>query len=146
MNQFCRYNQCQWPAKRDLCSRSLTTTGDLLLRAVDKGLPLTFVKWLRDFLSNRQARLQINGKQGQSVPLKQGLPQGSALSPLLFLLYINDLKAVVPNGVEVSMFADDVSLFSSHPCKLTTQTAKRSRRMRRGVEQAAQDDAEHREL
>ncbi len=90
---------------------------------MDKGLPLTFAKWLRDFLSNRQARVQINGEQGRPVPLKQGLPQGSVLSPLLFLLYINDLKTVVPNGVEVAMFADDVSLFCSHPCKLTAQTA-----------------------
>ncbi len=37
---------------------------DLLLRAVDVGLHLTFVKWLRDFLSNRQTRVQINGEQG----------------------------------------------------------------------------------
>ncbi len=40
---------------------------------------------------------------------------------LLFLLYINDLKTVVPNGVEVTMFADDVSLFYCHPCKLAAQ-------------------------
>ncbi len=93
------------------------------MRAVDKGLPLTFVIWLRDFLSNRQARVQINGEQGLSVPLKQGLPQGSVLSPLLFLLYINDLKTVVPNCVEVTMFADKISLFCSHPCKFTAQIA-----------------------
>ncbi len=68
---------------------------------MDKGLPLTFAKWLRDFLSNRQARVQINGEQG---------------------LYINDLKTFLPNDVEVAMFADDVSLFCSHPCKLTAQT------------------------
>ncbi len=88
---------------------------DLLLRAVDKGLPLTLAKWLRDFPSNRQTRVQINREQGLSVPLQQGLPLGSVLSPLLFLLYINNLKTVVPNCVEVTMFADDVSLFCSHP-------------------------------
>ncbi len=96
---------------------------DLLLRAMDKGLPLTFAKWLRDFLSNRQARIQINGEQGWPVPLKQGLLQGSVQSPLLFLLYINDLKTVAPNGVEVAMFADYASLSCSHPCNLTAQTA-----------------------
>ncbi len=67
--------------------------------------------------------MQINGEQGRPVPLKQWLPQGSVLSPLPFLLYINDLKTAVPNGVEVAMFADDVSLFCSHRCKLTAQTA-----------------------
>ncbi len=38
-------------------------------RPVDKGLRLTFTKWLRDFPSNRQARVQINGVQDQPVPL-----------------------------------------------------------------------------
>ncbi len=90
---------------------------------MDKDLPLTFAKWLRDFLSNRRARAQINGEQGQPVLPRQGLPQVSVLSPLRFILYINDLKTVVPNGVEVAMFADDVSLFCRHFCKLTTQAA-----------------------
>ncbi len=84
---------------------------------MDKGLPLTFAKWLRDFLSNRRARAQINGEQGQPVPPEQGQPL------LLSILYINDLKTVVPNGVKVAMFADDVSLLCSHPCKFTAQTA-----------------------
>ncbi len=44
-----------------------------------------------------------------------------SLLSLPFLLYINDLKTVVPNGVEVTMFADDVSLFYCHPCKLAAQ-------------------------
>ncbi len=47
----------------------------------NKGHPLTFAKWPVDFLLNRQARVQINGEQGRSVPLKQGLPQRL---PLLF--------------------------------------------------------------
>ncbi len=65
--------------------------------------------------------MQINGEQGRPVPLKQGLPQGSVPSRLLFLLYMNDLKTVVPNGVEIPMFAVAISLFCSHPCKLTAQ-------------------------
>ncbi len=76
---------------------------------MDKGLPLTFAKGLRDFRSSRQAKVQINGEQGPPAPLRQGLPQGPVLSPLLFLLYINDLNTVVPNGVEVAMFADAMS-------------------------------------
>ncbi len=43
--------------------------------------------------------------------------------PLLFLLYIIDLKTVVTNDVDVALSADDVSLFCNHPCKLTAQAA-----------------------
>ncbi len=76
------------------------------MKAVDKGPSLTFAKWLREILSNRQVRVQINGEQGRSISLRLELPQGSVLL-LLFLLYINNLKTVV----EVAMFADDASLF-----------------------------------
>ncbi len=65
---------------------------------------------LRDFLSNRTARVQINGERRDSAPLRQGLPQGAVLSPLLFLLYIDDLRSVVLETVKVALFADDVSI------------------------------------
>ncbi len=45
------------------------------------------------------------------------------MSPLLFLLYIDDLRRVIPKSVEVAMFADDVSLFSSHPNKEIAEAA-----------------------
>ncbi len=45
------------------------------------------------------------------------------MSPLLFLLYIDDLRRVIPENVEVAMFADDVSLFSSHPNKEVAEAA-----------------------
>ncbi len=96
---------------------------DLLIRAIDKGLPLTNAPWLRDFLSNRKTKVQLNGDRGRQPPLRQGLPQGSVLSPLLFLLYIDDLRRVTPEHVEVVMFADDVSLFSSHPNQEVTEAA-----------------------
>ncbi len=96
---------------------------DPLFKAVDRGLPITFTKWLLDFVSNRQVRVHINEKQDWPKPLGQGLPQESALSSLLFLLYISDPKAAVPNDVEVPMFANDVFLCCSHPCKLATQAA-----------------------
>ncbi len=73
--------------------------------------------------SNRKAKVQINGDRGQQLPLRQGLPQGSVVSPLLFLLYIDELQLVIPENVEVAMFADDVSLFSSHPNKEVAEAA-----------------------
>ncbi len=50
--------------------------------------------------------------------------KGSALSPLLFLLYIDDFRRVVPENVVVAMLADDVSLFSSDPNKEVTEAAR----------------------
>ena len=46
--------------------------------------------------------------------MKQGLPQGSVLAPLLFLLFINDLVNHIPDGVESPLFADDASLYTQH--------------------------------
>ncbi len=79
---------------------------DLIIRAIDKGLPISYAQWLRDFLSNKKAKVQINGDRGRQLPLRQGLPQGSVLSPLLFLLYIDDHRRAITQKVEVAMFAE----------------------------------------
>ncbi len=65
--------------------------------------------------------VQVNGERGDSAPLRQGLSQDAVLSPLLFLLYINDLRTVVPETVKAALFTDDVSLVSSHHNKLITE-------------------------
>ncbi len=41
---------------------------DLPIRAIDKGLPIAYAQWLRDFLSNRKAKVQINGDRGRQLP------------------------------------------------------------------------------
>ncbi len=75
--------------------------------ASSEGLPIPFVHWLRDFLSNHTARVQMNGERGDSAPLTQGLPFEPLLSALLFLLY---LSSVVPETTKAVLVADDVSL------------------------------------
>ncbi len=80
-----------------------------MLAASSKGLPISFANWLRDFLSNRTARAQINDERVDSAPLRQGHPQGAVLSPLLFFLYIDKLRSIVPETVKGTLFADDVS-------------------------------------
>ncbi len=86
---------------------------DLLIRAIDKDLPITYAQWLHDFLSNRKTKVHINGDRGRQLPLRQGIPQGSVLSPLLFISYIDDLRRVIRENVEVAVFADDVSLITA---------------------------------
>ena len=76
------------------------------------GISGNLVKLLTRFLSERQRqqRTIINGKCSGWEHVSTGVPQGSILGPLLFLVYINDL----PDGLEsnVRIYADDTSLFS----------------------------------
>ena len=65
---------------------------------------------LSDLLSNRKQRVVFNGQTSSWAIITTGIPQGSILGPLLFLIYINNL----PDGFTsiVKLFADDTSLFS----------------------------------
>ena len=65
---------------------------------------------IRNFLSDRKQRVLLNGKSSQWASISAGVPQGSVLGPLFFLVYINDLVENVDS--DVKMFADDTSLFS----------------------------------
>jgi hypothetical protein len=65
----------------------------------------------------------MDGKTGHSWRMKQGLPQGSVLSPLLFLFYIDTVREVIPKGVNVSMYADDLALYALHHQKEVAQAA-----------------------
>ncbi len=75
---------------------------------------------LRNFLSNRTARVQTTW--GDSASLRQGLLQGVVRSPLMFLLYIDNLRSVVPETARVSLFEGEVSIISNHHNK---QVAKK---------------------
>ena len=69
--------------------------------------------WIQNYLSNRFQYVEYNDFCSQSNKIKCGVPQGSILGPLLFLLYINDLCNATEIG-ELILFADDTNLFYSH--------------------------------
>ena len=54
-----------------------------------------FLEWIRDFLSGRRQRVIVNGKLSSWEDILSGIPQGSVLGPILFVIFINDLPDVV---------------------------------------------------
>ena len=72
------------------------------------------LSWITSYLSNRYQYVVYNGYQSECKYISCGVPQGSILDPLLFLLYINDLPAVSKLFMPI-LFADDTNLFcTSH--------------------------------
>lgn len=70
--------------------------------------------WLRSYLSNRSQFVSVNGKDSSPLPINTGVPQGSLLGPLLFLIYINDMKNS-SNILNFIHFADDTTVFLKGP-------------------------------
>ena len=68
------------------------------------------LKWIESFLDNRSQQVVIDGHFSIDTKIKSGVPQGSVLGPLLFLIYINDLPNCVLDSV-CRLFADDCILF-----------------------------------
>lgn len=66
--------------------------------------------WIKAFLSNRLQRVKINNSLSSPKPVTSGIPQGSLLGPILFLIFINDL----PNKIQsnIKLFADDTKIFN----------------------------------
>jgi len=67
-------------------------------------------EWFTTYLSNRSQFVDLNGIHSSTVMTNCGVPQGSNLGPLLFLIYVNDI-ANCSNVLSFRLFADDTNLF-----------------------------------
>ena len=85
------------------------------------GLGIKTRSFLKNYLNNRKQYTQINGIESKLRDVKTGVPQGSTIGPLLFLIFVNDLP-LVSNQVTFTLFADDTVL-TAHSQDIT-QTAK----------------------
>ena len=81
----------------------------LIHKLKDMGCSNALTKWFASYLSNRRQRVVLNGQVSERTFVKAGVPQGSILGPLLFLIYINDI--VNELRASVRLFADDTSLY-----------------------------------
>ena len=88
-----------------------TVNHDILLKKLEHyGIKGNALKWFRSYLTNRKQYVSLNGECSESKHITYGVPQGSCLGPLLFLIYINDL----PNISEVLhfyLFTDDTNIY-----------------------------------
>ena len=66
--------------------------------------------WIKSFLSNRRIFTYVNDTASDTTTIKYGVPQGSVLGPLFFLLFINDLYRAIPHSL-LKLFADDSNVF-----------------------------------
>ena len=81
----------------------------LLKKILSYGIQGKVYGWIKDFLTNRVQRVVVNGSESDWSDVTSGIPQGSVLGPILFLIYINDLPDVVE--VLMKLFADDAKLY-----------------------------------
>ena len=97
-----------------------TVNHDILIAKLDHyGIRGTANNWFTSYLKNRSQFVSILGFDSSIKPINHGVPQGSVLGPLLFLLYINDLHFAIKNS-KVFHFADDTNLLniSNSPKKI----------------------------
>ena len=66
--------------------------------------------WIVNFLMGRQQRVVVDGISTSYLSINRGIPKGTVIGPILFLIMINDIKAVNPSGNLLVKYADDISL------------------------------------
>ena len=82
----------------------------LIFKLNQNGIKGKLLNLFESYLSNRKQRVIINGSESDWGIIESGVPQGSVLGPLLFLIYINDLEKGIKS--QINFFADDTSIFS----------------------------------
>ena len=81
----------------------------LVLKLKSHGVGDKIANWIEDWLKDRKQRVVVGGCESEWLPVKSGVPQGSVLGPLLFIVYINDIEDGVTSSV--LKFADDTKIF-----------------------------------
>jgi hypothetical protein len=85
----------------------------LLIKLQAYGFRGNLLNWIAAFLSNRSQAVQIDGVYSDLVYMTSGVPQGSVLGPLLFLIYINDVSDIFSNDVKLKLYADDLKVYTT---------------------------------
>ena len=91
----------------------------LLIKLKAYGITGTLLTWITNFLTGRSQKVVVNGILSTPTPVLSGIPQGSVLGPLLFLIYVNDLPSDICSSL--MLFADDTKIYR---CIQSTEDAE----------------------
>ncbi len=99
-----------WVVFIDLCKGfDIVDINILLLKLTRYGISGSKRKWFKSYLTGHTQSVSVDGQLSDPLPVTIGVPQGSILGPLLFLLFLNDLPSVT-ESCSVSLFADDTEM------------------------------------
>lgn len=83
-----------------------------LLLKLKKILPVSLYLLLKSYLSNRTFKVKINNSKTKLYQIRAGIPQGSVLGPILYLIYTHDLPTM--EGINIATYADDTAVLTTH--------------------------------
>ena len=81
----------------------------LLLKLKGYGIESNLLHWFRNFLTNRQQRVVVRGTISSWSSVRYGVPQGTILGPILFLIYVNDISSNISSTIK--LFVDDIKVY-----------------------------------
>ena len=93
----------------------------ILEALVTIGLGGRVYTWIANYLQGRQLFMSTAEGHTAYYAIKKGVPQGAVLSPLVFNLVLLHLKKQLPRGVHITMYADDICIWSASPSRYVTQ-------------------------
>ena len=75
------------------------------------GINYELLLWIKNYSSDRSQRVIVNNSISTSISVTSGVPQGSIIGPILFLLFINDIVSTLEDNCKIKLFADDCKFY-----------------------------------